>query len=279
MVQRACAAVMGIQKVLCGHSFASVSSSSLRSQLSSGSTRSAHDAGFHSSTRSIAPCTSTSFSSPANVRRWDGNRHAPLSIDLHLVGARCPQPCPVAIGATRLGPLLHDGHLPIEFPRGPKGQAALGLLRQVPASFELGTEFGGQDHPALDIERMLVSPHKSCHWPDLPRRSLNCVLERPSTPFRATLRPFPPPSNHIHPSSPRPHPFGNRGPRDQLPGVAETGRRAMPSERGRQPSEQRPSAVRTRPTEPHRRPGSDVNPTPHAGGELLSALRARGEPQ
>ena len=198
MVQRASAAVVGFKR------FCAITPLHLSRRRRRGAnspleaharpTRAGSRAPHDRSPRAPAP------RSPARRRRADGrDGHATLSIDLHLVGTRCPESRPVPVGASRLGPLLHDSHLPIEFPRGPQGQATLGLLGQISAPLELGTEFGGQDHPALDIERMLVSPHESCHWPDLPRRSLNCVLERPSTPFRATLRPFPPPSNHFNP--------------------------------------------------------------------------------
>ena len=73
-----------VDQVLAGHSFRMqliaagtgypfpFASSSPKSQLSSGRTRSVQERGFHSSTRSMAPCTSTSLSSPANARRWAG---------------------------------------------------------------------------------------------------------------------------------------------------------------------------------------------------------------
>ena len=53
---------------------------------------------------------------------------------------------------------------------------------------------------------MLVPPHKACHWPDLPRRSLGCVLVCPFTPLRTTLRPFPPLINYITPHRALCHP-------------------------------------------------------------------------
>ena len=128
------------------------------------------------------------------------DRHPPLPVDLHLVRGRRPHPGPVAVG-----PIPDSARSCIaaicrsNSPGRPQRQTALGLLGQIARPLELGTELGGQDHPALDVERMLVPPHESCHWPDLPRRSLNCVLERPFTPFRATLRPFPPQVNNTQP--------------------------------------------------------------------------------
>src|ERR1017187_4518181 len=56
------------------------------------------------------------------------NGHAPLPVDLHLVGARSPQPGPIAVRPSRLGPFGHHRHLTVEFCRGPQGQAATDVL-------------------------------------------------------------------------------------------------------------------------------------------------------
>src|ERR1700733_4358907 len=118
-----------------------------------------------------------------------GNWHASLPVDLHLGGVGRPDPGAVPVGSTGLRLLLHRLHLPLELPGCPQRKAALGVLGEIsPALVELGAELRRQDHPALGIERMLVSPYEACcHRLYLPRRSLACVLCRPLTPLRATL--------------------------------------------------------------------------------------------
>ena len=158
--------------------------SSSRSQLSSGITRDSHSVGFHNSTRSMTPCTKTSVSRCANVRRWSGNRHATLAIDLDLGRVRRPDSCSVAIRPSRFRSLLHHLHLPLELAGCPERQAPLGVLGEIAPSFELGAELRRQDDPALRVERVLVSPDESrCHQPSLPRHSLACACDALSLPF------------------------------------------------------------------------------------------------
>ena len=154
--------------------------------------------GFHSSTRSIAPCTSTSASSPANVTQMGRDRHPPLAVDLHLVPSSRPRSGP---GCGRPGPTSARSciacHLPLELPGVQRARQPSELLSQVAAPLELGAELRRQDHPALRVERVLVPPDEACHSALSPTtlpglRPSDARLHRISshfTPFPSTSQP------------------------------------------------------------------------------------------
>ncbi len=144
--------------------------------LSSGCTRSTQVAGFHSSTRSIAPWTSTSFSNLAKSAVEPGSpcapddRSPPRASSPPTAGPDCDGPVPTS-ARSRIAVICRSNSPGVHGARQPSV-----LLGQVPAPLESGAELRRQDHPALGVERVLVPPYKACHWLDLPRRSLDCVL-------------------------------------------------------------------------------------------------------
>src|SRR5215469_3983776 len=131
--------------------------------------------------------------------------HAPLPVDLHLVGVGRPQPGLVPVGGAQRFPLLFLLHLLGELVGRPQSQTAVVVLGEVAAVLEGGTEPGGKDHPPLDVERVLVRSEEPC----LHRSALPCCGGTlPFAPLRTTLLPLSPTVNHIVPSHTPRHPPG-----------------------------------------------------------------------
>ena len=77
-------------------------------------------------------------------------------------------------------------------------EAALLPTRHDETRGELTAELGREDDPSLVVERVLEPANECRHRPCLPPRERSLWL--PFEPFRATLRPTPPPVNTIAPT-------------------------------------------------------------------------------
>src|SRR5207302_5142625 len=82
----------------------------------------------------------------------------------------------------------------LELLRCPEREAALVVLAHVPALVEGGTELGGQYHPPLGVQGVLVPPKEPGHHL-VPPRSCRAPAVLPFAPQAATIRPYPPPVN------------------------------------------------------------------------------------